>query len=120
MELLEKEVEWPSLIFFIMLFIVVGGAEQTGILQAVADWILRVCQGNLTIAVLIILWVSGITSAIVDNIPYTATMLPITVFLARPSREQTPGSSGGLCLWAPVSVVTEPLSVLLPTSSPPV
>ncbi len=47
-ELLEKEIEWPSLVFFIMLFIVVGGAEQTGILQAIADWILKVCQGNLT------------------------------------------------------------------------
>ena len=47
-ELLEKEVEWPSLVFFIMLFMVVGGAEQTGILQALADYILQVCQGNLT------------------------------------------------------------------------
>ena len=77
-EMLEKEIEWPSLVFFIMLFIVVGAAEQTGILQVIADWILDVCQGRLWIAVLLILWVSGITSAIVDNIPYTATMLPIS------------------------------------------
>jgi len=95
-DLLEKEIEWPSLVFFIMLFIVVGGAEQTGILQAIADWILKVCQGNLTIAVLIILWVSGIASAIVDNIPFTATMLPITAFLGK----TVPGAETGVLWWA--------------------
>jgi len=95
-ELLEKEIEWPSLVFFIMLFIVVGGAEQTGILQAIADWILSVCQGNLTIAVLIILWVAGIASAIVDNIPFTATMLPITAFLTK----TIPGAETGVLWWA--------------------
>jgi len=95
-ELLEKEVEWPSLVFFIMLFIVVGGAEQTGILQAMADWISNVCQGNLVIAILIILWVSGIASAIVDNIPYTATMLPIVAFLTK----TIPGAESGVLWWA--------------------
>jgi Na+/H+ antiporter NhaD/arsenite permease-like protein len=95
-ELLEKEIEWPSLVFFIMLFIVVGGAEQTGILQAIADWILKMCQGNLTVAVLIVLWVSAIASAIVDNIPFTATMLPITVFLGK----TIPGAETGVLWWA--------------------
>lgn len=95
-QLLEKEVEWSSLIFFIMLFIVVGAAEQTGILQAIADWILYVCKGNLTVAVLVILWVSGFTSAIVDNIPYTATMLPIVMFLGK----TIPGAETGVLWWA--------------------
>jgi Na+/H+ antiporter NhaD/arsenite permease-like protein len=95
-EILEREIEWPSLVFFIMLFIVVGAAEQTGILQVVADWILRVCHGNLVVAVLIILWVSGITSAIVDNIPFTATMLPIVAFLGK----TIPGAESGVLWWA--------------------
>jgi len=95
-ELLEKEIEWPSLVFFIMLFIVVGAAEQTGILQVLADWILGVCQGKLWVAVLIILWVSGISSAIVDNIPYTATMLPIVLFL----NKTIPGAESGVLWWA--------------------
>ncbi len=95
-EILEKEIEWPSLIFFITLFIVVGAAEQTGILQAVADKILVVCQGNLTVAVLIILWVSGFSSAIIDNIPYTATMLPIVAFLGK----TIPGGESGVLWWA--------------------
>jgi len=95
-EMLEQEIEWPSLVFFMMLFIVVGAAEQTGILQVIADWILRVCQGKLWVAVLIILWVSGFTSAIVDNIPYTATMLPITLFLTK----TLPGAETGVLWWA--------------------
>jgi Na+/H+ antiporter NhaD/arsenite permease-like protein len=95
-ELLEKEIEWPSLVFFIMLFMVVGAAEQTGILQVMADWILGVCQGQLWLAVLIILWVSGIASAIVDNIPYTATMLPIVAFL----NKTIPGAETGVLWWA--------------------
>ena len=95
-EILEKDIEWPSLVFFIMLFIVVGGVEQAGILQALADHILNVCQGNLTAAVLIILWVSGFTSAIVDNIPYTATMLPIVAYLSK----TIPGVESGALWWA--------------------
>jgi Na+/H+ antiporter NhaD/arsenite permease-like protein len=95
-EMLEKEVEWPSLVFFMTLFIVVGAAEQTGILQVIADWILGVCQGRLWLATTIILWMSGITSAIVDNIPYTATMLPITMFLTK----TMPGAESGVLWWA--------------------
>jgi Na+/H+ antiporter NhaD/arsenite permease-like protein len=95
-EMLEKEIEWPSLVFFIMLFIVVGGAEQAGILQVIADWIKDVCQGRLWMAVLVILWVSGISSAIIDNIPYTATMLPIVAFL----NKEIPGAESGVLWWA--------------------
>ena len=95
-EMLEKEIEWPSLVFFMMLFIVVGAAEQTGILQVIADWMLDVCQGKLWVAVLVILWVSGFASAIVDNIPYTATMLPITLFLTK----TMPGAETGVLWWA--------------------
>jgi Na+/H+ antiporter NhaD/arsenite permease-like protein len=79
-----------------MLFMVVGGVEQAGILQALADYILTVCRGDLTAAVLIILWVSGFTSAIVDNIPYTATMLPIVAYLSK----TIPGGESGALWWA--------------------
>jgi Na+/H+ antiporter NhaD/arsenite permease-like protein len=95
-EMLEKEIEWPSLVFFIMLFIVVGAAEHTGILQVLADSIKDICQGRLWLAVLVILWVSGIASAIVDNIPYTATMLPIIAFL----NQSIPGAESGVLWWA--------------------
>ncbi len=95
-EILEKEIEWPSLVFFIMLFIVVGGAEQTGILQVIADWIRDTVQGRLWVAVLVVLWVSAISSAIVDNIPFAATMLPIVAFL----NKSIPGAESGVLWWA--------------------
>jgi Na+/H+ antiporter NhaD/arsenite permease-like protein len=91
---LEKDIEWPSLGFFIMLFIVVGAAEHTGILQVFADWIKDICQGRLWVAIIVVVWVSGIASAIVDNIPYTATMLPIIAFL----NQSIPGAESGVLL----------------------
>ncbi|MHC1728903.1 MAG: SLC13 family permease [Syntrophobacteraceae bacterium] len=81
-EMLEKEVEWPSLMFFIGLFVVIAGAEATGLIQQIANVVLSASQGNLTVAVVMILWVSAIASAFIDNIPFTATMLPIVLFLS--------------------------------------
>ncbi len=80
-EMLEHEVEWPTLVFFIALFMVIAGAEETGLIQMIAEWVLDVSKGNLTIAIIMILWVSAIASAFIDNIPFTATMLPIVLFL---------------------------------------
>jgi len=93
---LEHDVEWPSLVFFIMLFVIVGAAEETGILQFVADWLKGVCKGNLVVAILLILWVSAILSAIVDNIPFTATMLPVVALLSK----TIPGAENGVLWWA--------------------
>ncbi len=81
-EMLEHEVEWPSLMFFIGLFVVIAAAESTGLIQQIANVVLQASQGNLTIAVVMILWVSAIASAFIDNIPFTATMLPIVLFLS--------------------------------------
>jgi Na+/H+ antiporter NhaD/arsenite permease-like protein len=93
---LEHEVEWPSLVFFIMLFIVVGAAEETGILQVVADWLKDVCAGNITMAIILVMWTAALFSAIVDNIPFTATMLPIVAFLGK----TVPGGETGVLWWA--------------------
>lgn len=82
-ELLEKDVEWPTLIFFVALFMVIAGAEETGLIQMIAEWVRDVSRGNLAVAVVMILWVSAIASAFIDNIPFTATMLPIVAFLTQ-------------------------------------
>jgi Na+/H+ antiporter NhaD/arsenite permease-like protein len=95
-EIMEKDIEWPSLVFFIMLFVIVGAAEETGILQYVADWIRNVCRGDLVIAILLIAWSAAILSAIVDNIPFTATMLPVVALLSR----TIPGGESGVLWWA--------------------
>ena len=72
-----KLVDWKTLGFFVGLFIVVGGLEQTHVLEVVASYIEKISGGNLTAILLIVLWLSAICSAIVDNIPFAATMVPV-------------------------------------------
>ena len=95
-EMLEHEVEWPTLIFFIALFMVIAGAEETGLIQMIAEWVRDVSGGNLTVAVILVLWVSAIASALIDNIPFTATMLPIVAFL----NTTIPGAETGILWWS--------------------
>ena len=77
-----KKVDYKTLLFFIGLFIVVGGLEQTGVLEMIASFIEKVCGGNVFAMVLIIMWISAIASAFVDNIPFAATMVPVIKSLA--------------------------------------
>ena len=77
-----KKVDYKTLLFFIGLFVVVGGLEQTGILEIIADCIGKVCGGNLMLMTAIIIWVSALASAFIDNIPFAATMIPVIKSLA--------------------------------------
>jgi len=77
-----KKVDYPTVLFFIGLFVVVGGLEQTGVLEIMAEFIGEISGGNLMIMIAIILWISAIASAFVDNIPFAATMIPIIRSLA--------------------------------------
>ena len=70
-------VEWSTIIFFIGLFIVVGGMVQTGVIDDLAKYLIQITGGNPVAAMLIILWFSAILSAILDNIPFVATMIPL-------------------------------------------
>ena len=72
-----KGVDYKTLLFFIGLFVSVAGLKETGVLDVIARFITTVSGGNAAIIVVIILWISAVTSAFVDNIPYTATMLPV-------------------------------------------
>ncbi len=72
-----KKVDYKTLLFFIGLFMVVGGLEQTGILEIIANFIARVSGDNAMLMVAIVLWISAIASAFVDNIPFAATMIPV-------------------------------------------
>ena len=71
------EVEWITIFFFIGLFIVVYGVETTGLLDLVAHRVLELTGGDRAVTAISILWVSAVASAIVDNIPFVATMIPL-------------------------------------------
>jgi Na+/H+ antiporter NhaD/arsenite permease-like protein len=96
LELIEKDIEWTTLLFFMFLFVIVGAVEETGLLALIADWVLKLSQGNLVAAICLVLWVSAIMSAFIDNIPFTATMLPITAYLTK----VIPGAESNILWWA--------------------
>ena len=78
--MLEKSlaaVEWPTMFFFIGLFVLVGGLVDTGVISNLADRAIDLTGGNVTAASLLILWLSAIASAFLDNIPFVATMIPL-------------------------------------------
>lgn len=77
-----NEVEWITIFFFVGLFIVVHGVDSTGLLKVLADKMLALTGGNLTATALVILWSSAILSAIIDNIPFVATMIPLIKAMA--------------------------------------
>lgn len=72
-----KGMDYKTLLFFIGLFVSVAGLEETGVLDIIAQFISSVSGGSAAAIVIIILWVSAITSAFVDNIPFAATMIPV-------------------------------------------
>lgn len=72
-----KRVDVKTLLFFVGLFIVVSSLEQTGVLVKIAELISNVSGGNAHIIIAVVLWLSAVASAIVDNIPFAATMLPV-------------------------------------------
>jgi Na+/H+ antiporter NhaD/arsenite permease-like protein len=78
-----KRLDWRTLLFFIGLFICVGGLEETGVLKMLAQYIKDISGGSLILVIPLILWVSAFASAIVDNIPFAATMVPVIVNLSR-------------------------------------
>jgi Na+/H+ antiporter NhaD/arsenite permease-like protein len=72
-----EDVEIPLLIFFISLFIVVGGVEHSNFLKYIGQFIIPFVQDDLLMATLVLMWVAAFLSAAIDNIPFTAAMIPI-------------------------------------------
>ncbi len=89
------EVEWVTIFFFVGLFILVHGIEHAGLLKILANLVLEFTQGDLAVTAMSIIWVSAIFSAIVDNIPFVATMIPIIKSMA----PTFGGSEGLMPLW---------------------
>jgi Na+/H+ antiporter NhaD/arsenite permease-like protein len=90
------EVEWPTIFFFVGLFMVVGGAEEVGLLEDIGEKLADASGGNLSAAVMLTLWPTGILSSIVNQIPYAAAMIPV---LERTSHDLGLGQGPGNPLW---------------------
>jgi Na+/H+ antiporter NhaD/arsenite permease-like protein len=70
-------IEWPTLFFFIGLFVMVGALEETGVIGEIAEGVASITGGDRTAELLGITWISAVASGVVDNIPFTATMIPV-------------------------------------------
>ncbi len=112
-----REVEWSTLVFFIGLFIVVGGVEQVGLLSDFGEKMADIAGGNDTAAAMLILWPSALLSSVVNQIPYTTAMIPVV-------REMSADGGGsnnvlwwalslGACLGANLTLVAAAANVLV-------
>ncbi|MCD6289932.1 MAG: ArsB/NhaD family transporter, partial [Anaerolineae bacterium] len=91
-----QEVDWTTLLFFMSLFILVGALEDVGAIQIIAEFIGRVAGDNLSLAVILILWLPALGSAVTENIPFAAAMLPVAGYLT----QTIPGASNHVLYWA--------------------
>ena len=71
------DVEWPTIVFFAFLFIVVGGLEKVGLIHMMAEGMISATGSHYVILMIVILWVSALCSAVLDNIPFVATLIPL-------------------------------------------
>lgn len=89
------DVEWPTIFFFIGLFIIVGGVVKVGLIKWMSIKMLALTQGNMLATSMLLMWFSAFASAIVDNIPYVATMNPLIIDMAG---QLWPGETGAALL----------------------
>lgn len=115
-EKMVEEVEWSTIVFFVALFVVVGGMVDTGIIDALANVIMDVTGGKAVMTMLIILWVSAIASSTLDNIPFVATMIPLIQALGTSGMDIWPlwwALSLGACLGGNGTLIGASANVVL-------
>lgn len=110
-----REIEWTTIFFFIGLFIVVEGVARAGIIPAVAQAALRLTGGDLRRTSVLLLWISGLVSGLVDNVPYTVAMIPLVESLgqAMPARPLWWSLALGACLGGNATLVGASANVVV-------
>lgn len=109
-------VEWTTILFFTGLFIVVGGLQETGVIQILANGLMDLTEGHMTLTILLILWVSAIVSSFLDNIPFVATLIPLILTMQISGVDVTPlwwAVSLGACLGGNGTLIGASANVVL-------
>ena len=109
-------VEWTTILFFTGLFIVVGGLQETGVIQILANGLMDLTEGHMTLTILLILWVSAIVSSFLDNIPFVATLIPLILTMQSSGVDVTPlwwAVSLGACLGGNGTLIGASANVVL-------
>ncbi len=111
-----EDVEWTSIIFFVGLFVVVGGLQECGIIDMLANFIVSVTNANMTLSVIVILWASALLSSFLNNIPFVATMIPLIIAMGNTGMDVMPlwwALSLGACLGGNGTLVGASANVVL-------
>lgn len=110
------EVEWPTLMFFSSLFIVVGGMVETGVVGTMANFIVEVTAGHQVVTMLCLLWSAAIVSSFLDNVPFVATLIPLVATLGKSGLDIEPlwwAISLGACLGGNGTLIGASANVVL-------
>ena len=111
-----REVEWSTLFFFIGLFVLVEAVVQVGIVGGIADWLAERSGGNAGVASIGLMWFSALASAVIDNIPYTATAIPVVERLIESGLPAEPlwwSLALGACLGGNLTIVGASANVVV-------
>lgn len=114
------EVEWTTILFFFGLFIVVGGMVETGVIGQLAQKLIDATQGNMVATMMVLVWGSAILSAILDNIPFVATLIPLIIAMESKGIDILPlwwAVSLGACLGGNGTLVGASANVVLSSIS---
>ena len=110
------DVEWPTILFFIGLFIVVGGMKKVGVITMLANGLISITNGNMVVTMMVILWVSAIVSSFLDNIPFVATLIPMILTMQSEGMDVAPiwwALSLGACLGGNGTLIGASANVVL-------
>ena len=110
------DVEWPTILFFIGLFIVVGGMKKVGVITMLANGLISITHGNMVVTMMVILWVSAIVSSFLDNIPFVATLIPMILTMQSEGMDVAPiwwALSLGACLGGNGTLIGASANVVL-------
>ena len=111
-----SDVEWPTILFFIGLFVVVGGMVESGVIGKLAGLLVTATGGHMVAAMLIILWASALLSSVLDNIPFVATLIPLILTMGNSGIDVTPlwwAVSLGACLGGNGTLIGASANVVL-------
>lgn len=111
-----QDVEWTTILFFMSLFVVVGGLTETGIIKELASKIIDATDGHPMVTMLVLLWASALLSAILDNIPFVATLIPLILAMQADGMDVTSfwwAISLGACLGGNGTMIGASANVVL-------
>ena len=111
-----QDVEWTTILFFMSLFVVVGGLTETGIIKELASKIIDATNGHSMVTMLVLLWASALLSSILDNIPFVATLIPLILAMQADGMDVTSfwwAISLGACLGGNGTMIGASANVVL-------